>query len=166
MTLVLLVLVLVQWLHILCGIIWFGGYIFLDFAVWPALLRRPAAEAQAASESLGKASQPLMILGGNTVVLLGILRGTLLGPIKSFAFLFGSAYGFTWLAALVLALALSYWRGQLAYPLAGTHLGRRPHPGWSRAAHPCGRRCRHDRLWVDPGLYDAHGRGAIAAIAQ
>ena len=36
---------LVQWLHILSGVIWFGGYVLIDFALWPALLRRPAAEA-------------------------------------------------------------------------------------------------------------------------
>ena len=40
-------LVVVQMLHILLGVTWFGGYTFLDFVLWPALLRRPPAEARA-----------------------------------------------------------------------------------------------------------------------
>ena len=102
-------LVVVQWLHILAGITWFGAYIFLDFVIWPALLRRPALEAKAANEVIGKVASPLMIVAANLVVVLGIVRGTLLGPIRSFAFLLGTAYGLTWLGALLLAIALMVW---------------------------------------------------------
>lgn len=103
------VLVLVQWLHILCGIVWFGGYIFMDFVLWPVLLRMPAAQAKTASESIGRLAGPLMAVSGSLVILLGIVRGTFLGPIRSPITLFTSAYGLTWLAALVLALLLSAW---------------------------------------------------------
>ena len=41
----------IQWLHILAGITWFGGYIFLDFVLWPTLLRLPVQQAKAASDS-------------------------------------------------------------------------------------------------------------------
>jgi putative copper export protein len=37
-------------------------------------------------------------------IALGLVRGTLLGPIQSIDFLFGTAYGRTWLVALVAAL--------------------------------------------------------------
>jgi uncharacterized membrane protein len=100
---------LVQWLHILSGVIWFGGYILIDFALWPALLRRPAAEAKATFVALQKYIGPLMALSGSLVVLLGIVRGTALGPIRSLDALFGTAYGVTWLVALVIALFLSAW---------------------------------------------------------
>jgi hypothetical protein len=44
------IMLVVRWLHILFGIIWFGiwfgGYVFLDFVIWPALLHRPAREAR------------------------------------------------------------------------------------------------------------------------
>lgn len=103
------VLVLVQWLHILMGITWFGGYIFLDFVVWPTLLKRPAAEAQAVLGMISRYAGPLMMVSGTLVILLGIARGTLLGPITSFSFLFTTAYGLTWLAALAVALTLSIW---------------------------------------------------------
>ena len=100
---------LVQWLHILSGVTWFGGYILIDFALWPALLRRPAAEARMTFAALEKYMGPLMAASGSLVVLLGILRGTALGPIKSFGALLGTAYGVTWLIALVLALFLTIW---------------------------------------------------------
>ncbi len=103
------VTLLVQWLHILCGVIWFGGYVLIDFALWPALLRRPAAEAQMTFAALEKSIGPLMALSGSLVVLLGIVRGTALGPIRSLDALLGTAYGVTWLAALVIALFLTIW---------------------------------------------------------
>jgi hypothetical protein len=40
------------------------------------------------------------------VVLLGILRGTVFGPIDSIDALFGTAYGLTWLVALVVSIGL------------------------------------------------------------
>jgi uncharacterized membrane protein len=100
---------LIQWLHILSGVIWFGGYVLIDFALWPALLRRPAPEAQATFVVIAKYIGPLMALSGSLVVLLGIVRGTVLGPIRSLDALFGTAYGVTWLVALVIALFLSVW---------------------------------------------------------
>ena len=69
------VLVLVQWLHILMGITWFGGYIFLDFVIWPMLLKRPAAEAQAVLGLISRYAGPLMMVSGTLVILLGIARG-------------------------------------------------------------------------------------------
>ncbi len=102
-------LALVQWLHILCGIIWFGGYVFMDFVMWPALLRLPAAQAKSLSESIGRLAGPLMAASGSLVILLGVVRGTVLGPIKSPSALFATPYGLTWLAALILALLLSVW---------------------------------------------------------
>src|SRR5215475_10931842 len=100
---------LVQWLHILSGVIWFGGYILIDFALWPALLQRPAADARRTFAALEKYIGPLMAASGSLVVLLGILRGTALGPIKSLDALLGTAYGLTWLTALILALLLAIW---------------------------------------------------------
>ncbi|HEY7094808.1 MAG TPA: hypothetical protein VH393_16620 [Ktedonobacterales bacterium] len=100
---------LVQWLHILSGVIWFGGYVLIDFALWPASLRRPAAEARATLAALEKYIGPLMAASGSLVMLLGIVRGTVLGPIKSLDALLGTAYGLTWLTALVIALFLTVW---------------------------------------------------------
>jgi uncharacterized membrane protein len=100
-------LLIVHWLHILAGIVWVGGYIFMVLALWPALLRRPAAEARATLDALGEPVGGLMMSSGSLVVLLGVIRGTWFGPIKSIGALFGSAYGLTWLVALLLTIGLS-----------------------------------------------------------
>jgi uncharacterized membrane protein len=127
---------LVQWLHILSGVIWFGGYVLIDFALWPALLRRPAAEASATLATLQKSLGPLMASSGSLVILLGIVRGTTLGPIRSLDALFGAAYGLTWLAALILALFLTVWGARWHDRLVG--------PVWEgdRVQHGAAKRLR------------------------
>jgi uncharacterized membrane protein len=102
-------LAIVQWLHILCGIIWLGGYVFMDAVMWPALLRLPAAQAQAAAKSLDTFAGPLMAISGTLVILLGLVLGTVLGPIRSLSEAFTNAYGITWLVALLVALFLTVW---------------------------------------------------------
>ena len=98
---------IVQWLHILFGITWFGGYIFMTFGVWPVLLLRPAAEARTFYMDLAQPVGKLMMISGSLVLLLGILRGTVFGIIRSTQVLFNTAYGQTWLAALVLTIILT-----------------------------------------------------------
>jgi uncharacterized membrane protein len=102
-------LLLTQWLHILMGIVWFGGYVFLDFVLWPTLLRLPVQQAKTASALISKFAGPIMASSGTLVVLLGIIRGTVFGPITSLSVLFTSAYGLTWLAALLVSMLLIIW---------------------------------------------------------
>jgi uncharacterized membrane protein len=99
----------VQWLHILAGITWFGGYIFLSFAVWPPLLKRPAAEAKAFFAAVGEPIGTLMMISGTSVLILGLIRGIVFGPIKSLEFVFTTAYGLTFLLALSLAIVMSVY---------------------------------------------------------
>ena len=106
---VLPLLLVIQWLHILAGITWFGGYIFLDVVLWPTLLRLPVKQAKMTSDVIGRFAGPVMATSGTLVVLLGIIRGTVLGPIASFRFLFTSAYGMTWLVALAVSVLLIIW---------------------------------------------------------
>jgi uncharacterized membrane protein len=110
MTLPLFLRVVVEWLHIVVGIAWVGSHITFDFAILPGLLRRPTAEAKAANETIVAAAQPLF-MSGMLVIVLGIVRGMLLGPITSFDFLFSTAYGITWLTALILTLGVGTWSG-------------------------------------------------------
>ena len=104
MNLTLSLTAVVQWLHILAGMTWLGTHIFHDFVLWPALLRRPAAEARATFESVEISVRPLSIGSSMAVMLLGIVRGTLLGPIRSLETVFTTPYGLIWLAALVLVI--------------------------------------------------------------
>lgn len=129
-------LVIVQWLHVLMGITWFGGYIFLDLILWPTLLKLPATSAGATYALMGKFAGPIMATSGSLVVLLGIIRGTFLGPIRSFEFLFGSAYGMTWLIALVLTLLLTIWGASVHDRVIGpVWEGDRLRPGVARRVY-------------------------------
>jgi hypothetical protein len=67
------------------------------------------------------------------VVILGLLRGTVFGPVKSFSYLFGTAYGWTFLIALLLAVGTILWgqfiTGRNAEKLAALPLGVGGQPG-------------------------------------
>jgi uncharacterized membrane protein len=99
-------LFIVQWLHVFFAILWFGGTLYIDFILIPALL--PAAwqlkrEVSARVSPLtNRVLRPAAIL----VILLGVVRGTFLGRLHSVQDIVGSRYGLTWLVALVLTLAL------------------------------------------------------------
>jgi uncharacterized membrane protein len=101
--------ILVQWGHVLASIIWFGGTVFFEVVVMRALLARPGSEAAPLYELMGRYIAPLMTGSGMATLILGIIRGTLLGPIQSLDALFGTAYGLTWLVALILTIGLSVW---------------------------------------------------------
>lgn len=100
-------IVVVHYLHVLAGIAWFGGYMFMALGVWPALLRRPPTEAKATLQTMDRFAGRLMMLSGTLVFWLGLLRGTWLGPIKSWGYLLTTAYGRTFLMALLLTLVLT-----------------------------------------------------------
>ena len=92
----------VQWLHVVLAIMWFGTVLFSDFVLIPALGTLPLATQRAAVAAIGARSNRIMPTVAGLVILLGILRGTVFGSIRSLEAL-TSTYGLTWLLALVLA---------------------------------------------------------------
>jgi uncharacterized membrane protein len=92
--------VVVQWLHVLLGILWFGNALVLDVIVIPAINRLPVVAQREISSYIGSRATPIFHVVVPLIVALGVIRGTLLGPIKSIDILFGTAYGLTWLTAL------------------------------------------------------------------
>ena len=101
--------VMVQWLHVLLGILWFGNSLSLATITIPALNRLPLVRQQEIGAELGKQGLRVIDVVGPAVIMLGVVRGTVLGPIKDADALFGTAYGLTWLVALVLAIATFLW---------------------------------------------------------
>ncbi len=95
---------LIQWLHVLMGITWFGTVIFYNFVALPAVMSFPLKDQGVFIHSLAKYTPRLVVPASILVILLGILRGTVFGPIKSVSVLFGTAYGITWMIALAFAL--------------------------------------------------------------
>jgi copper resistance protein D len=102
--------VVVHWVHVVAALVWAGGQAFFVAALWPALLRRPA-EARALYDALGAPVGRLMGMAGPLVLLLGVLRGTWLGPVRSWGALVATSYGHAFLAAIVLTVALTVYGG-------------------------------------------------------
>jgi uncharacterized membrane protein len=122
--------IVVHWLHVLSGIVWFGGHVFTAAVIWPTLLRRPAAEARALSDAMAQPAMRLMGPAGMLVFVLGILRGTWLGPVRSLGVLTGTAYGWTFIAALLLTFLLMGFGGSMRQEMdARVWDGDRFHPG-------------------------------------
>ncbi len=79
------------------------------------------------------------------VLLLGIVRGTVFGPINSLDMLFGTAYGITWLVALLTTLALIY---NGARHLGPSYVGLKDAPDFPAAVARLQRLAR-----IDVGLF-------------
>jgi uncharacterized membrane protein len=98
-----------QWLHIVLAILWFGNSLVLAAIIIPAINRLPILAQREVGVHIGERALRVIDVVAPSVVVLGVIRGTLLGPIKSVDFLFGSAYGLTWLIALVVAVLTFLW---------------------------------------------------------
>lgn len=101
-----MIFALVHFLHAVAGVVWFGGALFMALAVWPALLSRPPAESKALFTALALPTKRVMATAGSLTPLLGIVRGTWLGPIQSVQSLM-TPYGATFLVAFFATVALS-----------------------------------------------------------
>jgi uncharacterized membrane protein len=99
-------LILVQWLHVLGGILWFGGSLYIDLILIPALLPLPRERQQEVAARVSPLTTGVLRPAALLVIVLGFIRGTFLGQLHSIQDVIGSAYGLTWLAALVGAVAL------------------------------------------------------------
>ena len=102
----------VQWAHVLLGILWFGTVLSLDAIVIPAINRLPIITQRQISSHIAARATPIFKVAVPVIIVLGFVRGTFLGPIKSVDSLFGTAYGLTWLVALI-ATTLTYAFGFL-----------------------------------------------------
>jgi uncharacterized membrane protein len=58
---------------------------------------------------IGARATPVFHVVVPLIIVLGIVRGTLLGPIKGLDVLAGTAYGLTWLAALTVTVLTYLW---------------------------------------------------------
>ena len=101
--------VIVQWLHVLLAILWFGNSLSLATITIPAISRLPLVRQQEIGAELGVQGTRVIDVVGPAVIVLGFVRGTFLGPIKDADDLLGTAYGWTFLVALILAIGTFLW---------------------------------------------------------
>jgi len=107
--------VIVQWLHVFFGIFWFGSTLYADLILVPAVMSLPVARQREVVAPIGSRSVKLLEPVAGLVILLGFLRGTVFGQIRSLEALM-TVYGVTWLVALVAAIALFYWAFRVLPP--------------------------------------------------
>src|SRR5450756_1192108 len=88
-----------QWLHVLLGILWFGNSLVVAAILIPSLNPLPILTQREVGSRYGERATHLFNVLVPTVIILGAVRGTLLGPIKDVGDVFGSTYGITWLVA-------------------------------------------------------------------
>jgi uncharacterized membrane protein len=96
----------VQWVHVLLGILWFGYALSMHFLIAPTLMTMPESQQRDTFTRLGQVGARVFPVVGILVLLLGILRGTVFGPIQSLDALFGTSYGWIWLIALVTTVGI------------------------------------------------------------
>jgi hypothetical protein len=106
----------VQWLHVLLGILWFGYSLALAVFFIPAISRLPIATQRQIGTALREHATPIIDFVAPAVLILGVVRGTLLGPIDSAAEVFSTAYGLTWLVALVTVVGVYLWGRLMIVP--------------------------------------------------
>jgi uncharacterized membrane protein len=104
--------ILVHWVHVATALVWFGGQVFLYLALWPAVLGQPLPQARTFVMAIAPQIARLMRVIGPTVVVTGLLRGTVFGPIRSLGTL-ATSYGLTFLTGLAVVVALIVHGGRL-----------------------------------------------------
>ena len=107
----------VQWLHIFLGTFWFGGVLFANFIVIPAIMRSPEDQQGPMGQRLAEQADRIIPWVAVGTIVLGFVRGTVLGDIKDIGGL-GTTYGIEWLVGLVAAIATFAWGTWVLNPAA------------------------------------------------
>ncbi len=101
-------LIAAQWLHVVLGIFWFGGTLYADLVMVPALASIPLAQQRVFGAAIGARGNRIIPVVAIGAILMGILRGTVWGQVRSLDAL-TTTYGLTWLVGLVAAVGTFAW---------------------------------------------------------
>jgi uncharacterized membrane protein len=69
----------VQWLHVLLAILWFGNTLSLATITIPAISKLPLVRQQEIGAQLGQRGLRVIDIVAPAVIILGVIRGTVLG---------------------------------------------------------------------------------------
>lgn len=132
----------VHLLHVAGGAAWLGGSVFANLFLVPYTLRQPTERRRHLIRTLLVGPERLMIGAALLVVVTGLVRGTLLGPISGPESL-GRPYGLVWILSIVV-IALVFATG-------------------ARLTGPAMRRLtQEDHLWDDPSPAAVRRRDALS----
>jgi hypothetical protein len=95
----------VHWLHVFFAIFWFGAVLAIDFLIVPTVQGLTPQVQQAFGGAFGQRAPKVILPIAAITILLGIARGITGGVLGNL----GSAYGLTWIAAMVLGIGLAAW---------------------------------------------------------
>jgi uncharacterized membrane protein len=122
-------LAVLQGLHILCGIFWFGAALTADFIVLPVVQSLPRAAQPAFIGALGRRGEKIIVPVAAMTILLGVVRGVAGGVLSSLA----TPYGVTWILAFIAATSLLLFGVRILTPAANTVLAMPPGPAFDAA---------------------------------
>ena len=106
---------IVQWLHVGLGVLWFGTVLYNATILIPAISKLPLGRQREIGRAIGEQGFKVIRPVAGAVILLGIIRGTVFGPIKSLEAL-TTAYGITWLVGLAFAIGAYMWAERMIAP--------------------------------------------------
>jgi uncharacterized membrane protein len=122
----LVLLIAVQWLHVLGGIFWFGSALTNHVVVVPSIKAQPPESQKAWWRSYSSRYGQMVAAVAGTTIVLGIIRG-LVGGVWS---VLESAYGLTWIASVLLGIGLAFVGARLTGP-ATARLASAEHANYS-----------------------------------
>jgi uncharacterized membrane protein len=97
--------ILLQWLHVLFAIFWFGSQMYSDLSLRPAMSKLPPEATAPLQQALGiGTARRITVVVATGTVLLGTLRGIIGGVLG----VLDTAYGLTWLAALAIGMFMVF----------------------------------------------------------
>lgn len=106
---------IVLFIHILLAIIWFGGVLFIGWGVFPASQKlKPTIQQNFLSNLMFWVHWPLTFTG-LSVIISGIILGTVLGPLKSWDSIFSTTYGHIFTTALIVSIFTLLWGMFISY---------------------------------------------------
>jgi hypothetical protein len=108
-------LALVQFLHILGGAAWLGASAFANLVLLPFVFGQPIERQRDLVRTMILGPERLLIGAALLAAVMGVVRGTVFGPIRSIEAL-GSPYGIVWLAAIAVTVAVFAVGGLVTSP--------------------------------------------------
>ncbi len=99
----------VQWLHVLLGILWFGNALAVALILIPTVNRLPIPMQRQVGGAYGERATRVFDIIVPVIVLLGVIRGTWLGPIDEPGDILATGYGIAWLVGLTATVLTFLW---------------------------------------------------------